>query len=33
MKILHVLKSNSYSGAENIAITICANMQTERTKY
>ena len=33
MKILHVLKSNSYSGAENIAITICANMQKYMCAY
>ena len=33
MKILHLLKSNSYSGAENIAIIICANMQRDICAY
>ena len=33
MKVLHVLKSNRYSGAENIAITICANMQKYMCAY
>lgn len=26
IKILHILKSNSFSGAENVAITICRNL-------
>lgn len=28
-RILHILKSNSYSGAENVVITICRNLKEE----
>lgn len=33
MRVLHVLKSNSFSGAENVAITICKNMQKNVCAY
>lgn len=33
MRVLHVLKSNSFSGAENVAITICKNMQNNVCAY
>lgn len=28
-KVLHILKSNNYSGAENVVITICRNLKKE----
>ena len=33
MKVLHVLNTGKYSGAENVAITICKNMQNNVCAY